>query len=65
MVRNGTLFYKMSKEWRRDRDSNPRMIKKSSMVFETTPFDRSGISPEKHQVRKYIKQVEFQYKIYS
>jgi hypothetical protein len=30
---------------RRDRDSNPGTPVKGSTVFETAPFDRSGISP--------------------
>ena len=31
--------------WRRERDSNPRTRLPGSTVFETAPFDRSGISP--------------------
>ena len=32
---------------RRDRDSNPGTPVKGSTVFETAPFDRSGISPRR------------------
>ena len=31
--------------WRRDRDSNPGSRVSGTTVFETAPFDRSGISP--------------------
>ena len=32
--------------WRRERDSNPRSAVRQTTVFETVPFDRSGIPPD-------------------
>ena len=38
-----------SNKWRRGRDSNPGMSK-TSTVFETAPFNRSGTSPHETYV---------------
>ena len=35
-----------SENWRRDRDSNPGSLLRATTVFETVPFDHSGISPK-------------------
>ena len=34
--------------WRREWDSNPRYPVRSTTVFETAPFNRSGIPPRKN-----------------
>ncbi len=40
---------------RREGDSNPRSPVRGTTVFETAPFDHSGISPDFYKDKKIIK----------